>query len=195
MIGLVPIGEMARSLGVAVVTLRRWERSGKLLPTLRTAGGHRRYGELTRTAAAGKTVLYARVSCSDQKADLERQKARLLAHAAKNGWEGCEPIADLGSGLNFRKRGLLRLLDMLLRGKVSRLVIGNKDRLLRFGAELVFRLCAVMRVEVVIVDAPGQASFEADLARDVLEIITVFPAKLHGARSAKRRRGDAVPAC
>ena len=87
MIGLLPIGEMARSLGVAVVTLRRWERSGKLKPTLRTAGGHRRYGELAGTAAAGKTVLYARVSCSDQKADLERQKARLLAHAAKNGWE------------------------------------------------------------------------------------------------------------
>jgi len=176
MIGLLPIGEMARSLGVAVVTLRRWERSGKLKPTLRTAGGHRRYGELAGTAAAGKTVLYARVSCSDQKADLERQKARLLAHAAKNGWEGCEPIADLGSGLNFRKRGLLRLLDMLLRGKVSRLVIENKDRLLRFGAGLVFRLCAVMGVAVVIVDAPGQASFEADLARDVLEIITVFSA-------------------
>ena len=136
-----------------------------------------------------------RVSCSDQKADLERQKARLLAHAAKNGWEGCEPIADLGSGLNFRKRGLLRLLDMLLRGKVARLVIENKDGLLRFGAELVFRLCAVMGVAVVIVDAPGQSSFEADLARDVLEIITVFPAKLYGARSAKRRRGDAVPAC
>ena len=195
MIGLVPIGEMARSLGVAVVTLRRWERSGKLKPTLRTAGGHRRYGELAGTAAAGKTVLYARVSCSDRKADLERQKARLLAHAAKNGWEGCEPIADLGSGLNFRKRGLLRLLDMLLRGKVSRLVIENKDRLLRFGAELVFRLCAVMGVAVVIVDAPGQASFEADLARDVLEIITVFSAKLYGARSAKRRRDEAVPAC
>jgi len=66
MIGLVPIGEMARSLGVAVVTLRRWERSGKLKPTLRTAGGHRRYGELAGTAAAGKTVLYARVSCSDR---------------------------------------------------------------------------------------------------------------------------------
>ena len=192
---MVPIGEMARSLGVAVVTLRRWERSGKLKPALRTAGGHRRYGELAGTAAAGKTVLYARVSCSDRKSDLERQKARLLAHAAKNGWEYCELIADLGSGLNFRKRSLLRLLDMLLRGKVARLVIGNRDRLLRFGAELVFRLCAVMRVEVVIVDAPGQSSFEADLARDVLEIITVFPAKLYGARSAKRRRDEAVPAC
>ena len=70
--------------------------------------------------------------------------------------------------------------------------IGNKDRLLRSGAELVFRLCAVMGAEVVIVDAPGQSSFEADLARDVLEIITVFSAKLYGARSTKRRRGDAV---
>jgi predicted site-specific integrase-resolvase len=181
------IGEMAHRLGVAVVTLRRWEREGKLLPTTRTMGGHRRYGEPAATSENGVTILYARVSCSDQKDDLERQKARLKAHAERSGWDKCELIADLGSGLNFKKRGLLRLLDMLLRGNVSRLVVENKDRLLRFGAELVFRLCAARGVEVIIVDAPDKPTFEVDLARDVIEIITVFSAKLYGARSAKRR--------
>jgi predicted site-specific integrase-resolvase len=150
-------------------------------------GGHRRYGEPAATSENGVTILYARVSCSDQKDDLERQKARLKAHAERNGWDKCELIADLGSGLNFKKRGLLRLLDMLLRGSVSRLVVENKDRLLRFGAELVFRLCAARGVEVIIVDAPDKPTFEVDLARDVIEIITVFSAKLYGARSAKRR--------
>jgi putative resolvase len=195
MFGLVSIGEMASRLGVAVVTLRRWERIGKLKPTTRTAGGHRRYGDVPVAPQDGATILYARVSCSDQKDDLERQKARLVAYATSSGWQNCELIADLGSGLNFKKRGLLKLLDLLLRGNIARLVIENKDRLLRFGAELVFRLCAARGVAVVIVDAPDKPSFEIDLARDVIEIITVFSAKLYGARSANRRKGLIAAIC
>ena len=152
--GLMTIGQMARRLGVAVVTLRRWDRLGKLKPTLRTAGGHRRYG-VAPAASAGKTLLHARVSCSDQKDDLERQKARLMHHAAATGWSDCELIAELGSGLNFRKRGLLRLLDLVLGRSASRLVVENKDRLLSFGADLVFRLCRCLGIEVAVVDAPA----------------------------------------
>jgi predicted site-specific integrase-resolvase len=191
--GLFSIGEMARRLGVAVVTLRRWDREGRLKPTLRTLGGHRRYGEAQRTTST-RTVLYARVSSHDQKSDLERQKARLSAHAESHAWSDCEVISDLGSGLNFRKRGLLRLLDLIIRGAIARLVIENKDRLLRFGADLLFRLCAARGIDVVIVDADTKPSFEAALARDVLEIITVFSAKLYGARSAGRKR-RAAEAC
>jgi len=191
--GLMSIGEMARRLGVSVVTLRRWDRLSKLKPTLRTAGGHRRYGAAP-AAATGKTLLYARVSCSDQKDDLERQKSRLMQHAEAMGWSECELIADLGSGLNFRKRGLLWLLDLLLGRSVCRLVVENKDRLLRFGADLVFRLCHCLGIEDAVVDTPADRSFEADLARDVLEIITVFSARLYGARSAARRKNTALTA-
>jgi predicted site-specific integrase-resolvase len=189
--GLFSIGEMARRLGVAVVTLRRWDREGRLKPTLRTLGGHRRYGEVPQSAST-RTVLYARVSSHDQKEDLERQKVRLNAYAEMNGWSDCEVISDLGSGLNFRKRGILRLLDLIVRGAIARLVIENKDRLLRFGADLLFRLCAARGIDVVIVEADVKPSFEVDLARDVLEIITVFSARLHGARSAGRKRQAAV---
>jgi predicted site-specific integrase-resolvase len=188
---LMSIGEMARKLGVAVGTLRRWDREGKLRPILRTCGGHRRYGTAPEAPVSGPTVLYARVSCHDQKDDLERQKKRLRVFADGKGWEDCEVIADLGSGLNFKKRGLLRLLQMIMDRRISRLVLENKDRLLRFGAELVFRLCASQEIEVVVVDDLPR-SFEADLARDVLEIITVFSSRLYGARSAGRRKPAVV---
>ena len=181
------IGEMARKLGVAVVTLRRWDRQGKLKPLFRTVGGHRRYGDEVETSNGDMTILYSRVSSHDQKADLERQSQRLALFAEVKGWIRRETISDLGSGLNFRKKGLLRLIDMILNRRISRLVLENKDRLLRFGSDLIFRLCAAQGIEVVVVEETPR-SFELDLARDVLEIITVFSSRLYGARSAKRKR-------
>jgi len=183
---LVSIGEMASRLGVAVGTLRRWDREGRLCPKQRTDGGHRRYA-IGEGATGGKTVCYARVSCADQKDDLERQKVRLSAHAEACGWDEIEVIADLGSGMNCRKRGLQRMLTMIMLGEVSRLVVENKDRLLRFGAELVFLMCRLRGVEVVIIHADAKASFEADLASDVLEVITVFSSRLYGARSHRAK--------
>ena len=136
------IGEMARKLGVAVVTLRRWDRQGKLKSLFRTIGGHRRYGDEAGKSEVHMTILYSRVSSHDQKSDLERQGSRLEMFAEAKGWRDREAISDLGSGLNFRKKGLLRLMDMILNRRISRLVLENKDRLLRFGADLIFRLCA-----------------------------------------------------
>lgn len=182
------IGQMASRMGVSVGTLRRWDREGRLRPTLRTQGGHRRYGEPSPTGAGSEaTVVYARVSCHDQKDDLERQRERLLAHARERGWTDVEVIEDVGSGLNFHKRGLLRLLARVLTGGIGRLVIEHRDRLSRFGAELIFAICALRGVEVVVTEQGMPASFESGLAHDVLEIITVFSARLYGARSARRK--------
>ena len=183
---LLSIGEMAARLGVAVGTLRRWDREGRLRPKLRTIGGHRRYAA-DEEENNGRTVCYARVSSSDQKDDLERQKARLAAYAEASGWTNAEVIADLGSGMNYRKHGLRRLLTMVLTGEVNRLVIENKDRLLRFGADLVIWLCRKCGVEVVVIKDGAKAAFEVDLARDVLEIITVFSSRLYGARAHRNR--------
>ncbi len=102
---LCSIGEMANRLGVAIVTLRRWEREGRLRPASRTLGGHRRYAAPDqREPMAPITILYARVSSHDQKPDLERQKQRLIAFAEGKGWLDTEVIADLGSGMNVLKR-------------------------------------------------------------------------------------------
>ena len=191
---LVRIGEAAAALGVSITTLRRWEAEGRL-PAEHTAGGHRRYDlakllpERFRAVqqASRKTIAYARVSSHDQKADLERQKQVLELYCAQQGWT-FEVIADLGSGMNYRKKGLKRMLDAIIDDQVGRLVIAHKDRLLRFGAELVFAICEAKGVEVVILNQGEDTSFEEDLAKDVLEIIAVFSARLYGSRSHKNQK-------
>ena len=191
---MVSIREAAAFLGVAAQTLRRWEREGKLMPDERTPGGRRRYN-LARLRpeqshvpdTARRTAAYARVSSHDQKDDLERQKQVLELYCARQGWT-FEIIADLGSGMNYHKKGLKRLLDAILGGQIERLVITHKDRLLRFGAELVFAICEAKNVEVVILNQGEDTSFEEDLAKDVLEIITVFSARLYGSRSPKNQK-------
>jgi putative resolvase len=190
----VGIGEAADALGVSITTLRRWESEGKLVAE-HTPGGHRRYDlsklrpEQYRAAsdAARKTIAYARVSSHDQKADLERQKQALELYCARQGWT-FEVIADLGSGMNYHKKGLKKLLHAIIDGTVGRLVIAHKDRLLRFGAELVFAICEAKGVEVVILNQGEDTTFEEDLAKDVLEIITVFSARLYGSRSHKNQK-------
>lgn len=190
----VGIGEAAKVLGVSIPTLRRWEATGKIAAE-HTTGGHRRYDltklrpELFRAAEkeARRTVAYARVSSHDQKDDLERQKQVLELYCARQGWT-FEVIADLGSGMNYHKKGLKRLLNDVVKGRIGRLVISHKDRLLRFGAELVFAICEAKDVEVVILNQGEDTTFEEDLAKDVLEIITVFSARLYGSRSHKNQR-------
>ncbi len=97
-------------------------------------------------------------------------------------------IADLGSGMNYRKKGLKRLLDGIVEDEVGRLVLTHKDRLLRFGAELIFALCQTRQVEVVIINQGEDTNIEEELASDVLEIITVFSARLYGSRSHRNQK-------
>jgi len=192
---LVTIGKAAKILGVSVMTLRRWDEAGKLV-SVRTEGGHRRY-DISKIkpetvhrfeySDSRKTIAYARVSSHDQKDDLERQKQVLELFCSKNGWQ-FEIITDFGSGMNYYKKGLTKLLDAILDDSAGRLVLTHKDRLLRFGAELVFSICEAKGVEVVIINKGDDTTFEEDLATDVLEIITVFSARLYGSRSRKNKR-------
>ena len=191
---LLTISEAAKALGVSAQTLRRWDREGKLKPE-HTKGGQRRYDisalrpELFRAVddAERKTIAYARVSSHDQKDDLERQKQVLEVYCAAQGWT-FEIVSDLGSGMNYHKKGLRRLIDNIIDNNIGRLVLTHKDRLLRFGAELVFAICEARNVEVVILNKGEDTTFEQDLATDVLEIITVFSVRLYRARSRKNKR-------
>ena len=191
---LVTIGEASEILGVSISTLRRWDKAGRLEPE-KTTSGHRRYDisnlkpELFRQTIqeTRKTVAYARVSSHDQKTDLERQKQVLGLYCARQGWT-FEIVSDLGSGMNYHKKGLKRLLNDILSEKVGRLVIAHKDRLLRFGAELIFAICEAKQVEVVILNQGEDTTFEEDLAKDILEVITVFSARLYGSRSRKNKK-------
>ena len=191
----ISIGKAAKELGVSIATLRRWEADGKIQAE-RTPTGHRRY-ELAQlrglkpyeTSQNNRPSLcYARVSSRDQKEDLIRQVNLLETFCAAKGWS-YEVMQDVGSGINYNKKGLQQLVKRIFSGNVGRLVLTHKDRLLRFGSELIFSLCEAFNTEVVIINQGEQPlNFEEELAQDVLEIITVFSVRLYGSRSHKNRK-------
>ncbi|WP_104752400.1 IS607 family transposase [Helicobacter baculiformis] len=194
---LLSIGQASKILGVSIQTLRNWEKRGLLKPDNYTKGGERRYKlESLKNINKNivfhndnrKTIAYARVSSADQKEDLIRQVQVLELYCSKLGFN-YEVIQDLGSGMNYYKKGLTKLLNLILESQVKRLVLTHKDRLLRFGAELVFAICEAKGVEVIIINQGDEnVRFEEELAKDVLEIITVFSARLYGARSKKNKQ-------
>ena len=184
------IGAAAMLLGVSISTLRRWEKEGSFLANHRTGGGHRRYsksqikeyfGELSSTGQAAKAVCYARVSSHDQKKDF-----------AKKHFLEFELISDLGSGLNYKKPGLKRLLKLIQEEKFTHLILNHKDRLLRFGSEIIFSFCQQKSIEVIILEDCEEKSFEMELSCDVIELMTVFSARLYGRRSHQNRRAKAA---
>ncbi len=194
---LVNISEAARILGVTTTTLRNWDKKGLLKPDELTKGKARRYRieslrninrNIIFTKDDLKTIAYARVSSHDQKEDLNRQVQLLELYCAKHGYK-YEVIQDIGSGMNYYKKGLTKLIDLILDNQVQRLILTHKDRLLRFGAELVFSICEAKNVEIIIINQGDETpSFEEELAKDVLEIITVFSARLYGSRSEKNKK-------
>jgi predicted site-specific integrase-resolvase len=159
--------------------MRKWEATGELMPARKSKGGTRYYNAEELLGTEGRelsTICYARVSSHDQKEDLVRQQMMLESYCSSKGWKS-ETIKDLGSGMNYKKKGLCQLMEAILRKKMKRLVITHKDRLLRFGSELVFSLCEMQEIEIIMIHKGERPSFEEELAKDVLEIITVFSAR------------------
>ena len=189
------VNQAAAELNVTPATIRNWARKGKI-KTTRTPGGHRRINgdELNRlkgeqpTTNNRVTALYARVSKNTKPAqeDLNRQTQVLELYAAAHGWEYII-IQDVGSGLNYDKPGLKELIKLIETNQIERLVINYKDRLLRFGAEIIFQICKYHDVEVVIINQ-SESSPEAEIVDDVLSIITVCSSKLYGSRSKKNKK-------
>jgi excisionase family DNA binding protein len=192
----ISIGDAAKKLGVSVKTVRRWADAGKLRFE-RSPTGHRRFylADIKRITPRDFnqleeriTINYARVSSNDQKEDLTRQRQLLEAFSSANGWQ-FETISDLGSGLDYNKKGLQKLLKRIMQGDVGRLVLTHKDRLLRFGSEIVFTMCEEFETEVVIINKSiEETTFEQELVTDMIELITVFSARLYGSRIHKNKK-------
>ena len=193
---LVRIGEAADLLGVDPQTLRNRDARGewcrRVAPRRGTVAIDR--AELLGRGchAANLTVGYARVSSHDQKADPDRQHEALEAYCAAQGWP-TGIIRDFGSGLKYDKPGLKRLTDLILRRRIGRLVLTHRDRLMRFGADPVLAMCASQGIEVAVIHPTDSPSFEEEPAQDVMEIMTVFSARLYGRRSHTSRRLLEVP--
>ena len=189
---MLSIGKFAKSLGVSIQTLRNWDKEGKLKPTYVTENGYRYYSEdlLNKfrnikniNKIKKKNILYARVSTKDQKDDLNRQIDNLKQYAYNKGYS-FEIITDIGSGINYKKEGLLKMINLVECGEVDRIIVLYKDRLIRFGYDLIEYICKLNDTKIEIVDN-STISKEQELTEDLIQIITVFSNRLYGARSKK----------
>jgi len=187
--------EVCRRLGISYSTLSRWVREGRIR-AIRTAGGVFRIPESeVRRIAEGlpiskvvRAVIYARVSSSDQKSDLERQVEYLTQYCSSKGYRVTDVLSDIASGLKTDRKGLLKLFNYVINRQVDVVVVTYRDRLTRFGFEYLehfFKQFGV-RIEVMFDEEPKNAYQE--LVEDLIEIITSFAEKLYGMRSHKKKR-------
>ena len=188
---LYSINKFSKLIGVTPQTLRNWEREGKLIPVKKSANGYRYYSEEQRVRLQHgnlqerKVIGYCRVSTSKQKDDLERQIENVKTYCIANGYQ-FEIITDIGSGINYTKDGLNQLLDKVIAGEISKVVILYKDRLVRFGFELIEGICLRFGTYIEIIDNTEKTQ-EQELVEDLIQIITVFSCRLQGKRSKKTR--------
>ena len=188
---LMSIGKFAKKIGVNVATLRRMEAKGELMPAHVSSGGTRYYSteqlkQFIRTNNKQKLVVgYCRVSTPSQKDDLKNQVNNVKSYMIAKGYQ-YEIIEDIGSGINYNKKGLKQLIDKINNQEVSKVVILYKDRLVRFGFELIEYLCQINGVELEVIDHT-EKSKEEELTDDLIQIITVFANRLYGQRSKKTK--------
>jgi len=186
--------EACSRLGISYSTLRRWIKEGRIR-AVQTLGGKYRIPEsevrrLLSGAVGGETraVIYARVSSSDQRSDLERQIQYLTQYCTAKGYRVVDVLSDTASGLNTERRGLLKLFNYVVNRQVDVVVITYKDRLTRFCFEYLeyfFKQYGV-RIEVVYGEEPRDARQE--LVEDLIAIVTSFAGKLYGLRSHKKKK-------
>lgn len=186
---MLTIKEASEFLGVAISTLRRWEDENRIKP-VRTEGGHRRYDKSMLISLKNKreniklTIGYCRVSSSDQREDLKRQITQVSSYCSAKGYQ-FRIIQDLGSGLNYNKKGLKELIELICQREIDRIVINYKDRLIRYGYEIIEELCELNGVTIEVINHTEDKTYEQELVEDVLSVITVFSSKLYGSRNHK----------
>ena len=190
---LMSIGKFAKELGVTPEHVRTMHRTGEVIPARISEKGTRYYSEEqlrelknSRTPKGeGKVVAYCRVSTKSQKDELEKQVENVKSYMYAKGYS-FEVIADIGSGINYKNKGLQELISSINSNQVTKVVVLHKDRLVQFGFELIQLLCDLHDVKIEIIDN-SERSNDKELTDDLIEIITVFANKLYGSRSKKTR--------
>ena len=196
---LYSISKTADILGVSQKTLRVWDKQNKLIPVL-TSGGHRRYKESDINAFIGIEpisndnkeicVIYARVSSQKQKTsgDLDRQSQRLSEYCAKHNLYVEHIIKDVGSGLNDKRIGFNQLTNLVITGKVNKVIVEHKDRLTRFQFNFIKKMYAVFGCEIIVLDDKEDVSDAEELTRDFMALLASFSGKYYGRRSIESRK-------
>ena len=181
-------------LGVTAQTLRNWDKEGKLKPAYVKSNGYRYYSEdsilaYTNNKRKNKkklnVVSYARVSSKKQSDDLERQVNNLKSYLDSK-YDEYEIITDIGSGINYTKPGLKKLIEKINRKEIDLIVVLYKDRLLRFGFELIEYFAGLNDVKIEILDKIDKNQ-DQELVEDLVQIVTVFSCKIQGKRKEKTK--------
>ena len=180
-------------IDVSAQTLRNWEKSGKLIPDYKTSSGYRYYSQEQVDAITGNkanienriTIGYCRVSSTKQKDDLKRQVENVKAYLLAQG-RPFEIIEDIGSGINYNKKGLLELFQKVIDHKVEKIVVLYKDRLLRFGYELFENIAKSYGTSIEVIDNTEKTE-QQELIEDLVQIITLFSCRLQGKKAKKTK--------
>jgi predicted site-specific integrase-resolvase len=178
----VPLRKAVEKLGLHPNTLRRYADEGKI-EIIKNEAGQRLYNveSYVRGAARASLVCYCRVSSSKQRDDLQRQIAYM-----RSLYPEAEIVQDIGSGLNFKRKGLRSLLDRLLRGDKLKIIVACRDRLCRFGFELIQYMVEQNGGEILVLDQSVHCP-ETELTTDLLSIIHVFSCRMHGLRKYSKK--------
>ena len=185
---------VTKILGVTAQTLRNWDKEGKLKPAYIKSNGYRYYSEDSilsytqerKTKKDLNVIGYARVSSKKQSDDLERQVNNIKQYLSSK-YETFDIITDIGSGVNYKKPGLLKLIEKINKKEVDLIVVLYKDRLLRFGFELVEYFAELNNVIIEVLDKIDKNQDE-ELIEDLVQIITVFSCKIQGKRKGKTKQ-------
>ena len=191
---LYSIHRFAEICNVSAQTLRNWDKNGKLKPFSTNKGGYRYYSQeqlnyvlsLKGVEISKKIIGYCRVSTNSQKDDLEKQINNIKSYMYAKGYS-FEIITDIGSGINYTKKGLEELISKICNKEISKIVILYKDRLVGFGFELIEYLCEINNVKIEIIDN-SEKSKEEELTDDLIQIITIFANRLYGQHSSKTKK-------
>lgn len=188
------VAEFAKLSGVSGSTLRRWESEGKLIPQ-RTLGNQRIYSESHLSAAlslkSGKkppsrVIVYCRVSSTGQKPDLLRQVQAMEQFCLAQGVAITDSIQEIGGGLNFKRPKFLQIVQWAILGEIKVLYVAHKDRLCRFGFELIEQILQWNGGTIVVANAESLSPHE-ELTQDLLSIIHCFSSRLYGLRKYKAK--------
>ena len=185
-------GEVARIFGVSYVAVKKWAYYGKI-KYIKTPGGKYRYPEseirrlLGEQAPKGRAAVYARVSSTDQKEDLERQKQRLVEYARSKGYQDVVVLEDVASGLNENRKGLAKLFELVSEKQVEAVFVTYKDRLTRFGFKYLEAFFNSHGCRIETIDAEEVKEPQQELVEDLIAIVTSFAGRIYGARSHKKR--------
>lgn len=187
------IAKAAKAMGLHIKTLQRWDREGRL-SAQRTSTGRRYYTQdqvnaylmAPRVAPPPRrTIAYCRVSSAAQRPDLQNQVKVVSEFCAARGLSDTEVVTEIGGGLNFKRPKFTALVDAITRKEVAVLVVAHKDRLARFGFDLLQHLCAVNGVDLLLLNQEHLSS-EQEMVEDMLAIVHCFSSRLYGLRSYRK---------